>query len=812
LTWRAAAALIVVSAVLPAWAGELIRVPDDVPSLTVAIDEIDDGGVIEMASGTYAAPSGGFIIANLFKSFTIRPVPGASVTLSGSGSRPVVRFINSVPDTDSTVVFEDLVFADGYSTLDGAAGGVTLEGAAATFVRCSFRDNQSQANVTGGGGTAVFLDSVAHFTDCEWRDNIAKNEGAGLRVGEGSAAYVHRGLFIGNLANPPGHRTTAAGGGLHVTNSVVWVTNSRFEGNEAGYAGGGAYALGTWQAPYTSPRAELVLANCSFVDNRCERHPSVPSAGPTEGAAINIEDQTRATVTNSRVINNSSDLGGCMSVYRAEVEIVDSVFLGNRAVGIGQGTGFGGCFKVSAADLPGETVNYPSADFVLADSFVQCRYGSTGTAAQVAAGLWAGGDICRAYGVGGCSTGGTLSFNRTAAAIDDVVFADCDVDWGGISQQGLAGAISTSLVDLDLTDSLITACDATGDGSSGGAMRVVFQSDIRIAGTTIADNTASDFGGAIYASGSALDLEELQLFDNEFSPGSSEPETESYGAAIFAAPFDGSFGTASDLPVTGRLSSSVLSNNVGMPLFDDDRNPQPINAVDYVNNQFYNTTFGTRIYRHSIAQSKTPSELNSLVIAHSGVDKGSGNAGLSSAPVLGSLLAAPSRVLPVTAAGDSEPSTVSYLGYAWDGGGATLDGAPVSGGRGWGPTTAGTHTLTVAGTPFQATVGVGAAPSATLTANPTVIASGQPTTLSWSTGAGAFTGAFIDHGVGRRTAPSGQVQLFPTATTTYRLHVATDEGGATSEVTVWVDELPSGLFADGFESGDSSAWSATVGG
>jgi predicted outer membrane repeat protein len=811
VAWRRAAALIIIGAALPAFAGELIRVPDDVPNLSVAIDEIDDGGVIEMASGTYAAPSGGFIISNPNKSFTIRPVPGASVTLSGSGSRPVVRFINSMPDTDSTVVFEDLVFADGYSTLDGAAGGVTLEGAAATFVRCSFRDNQSQANVTGGGGTAVFLGSVAHFTDCEWRENIARNEGAGLRVGEGSAAYVHRGRFIANLANPPGHRGTATGGGLHVTDSVVWVTNSRFEGNQAGYAGGGAYALGTWQAPYTTPRAELVLANCTFVGNRSERHPSVPAVGPTEGGAINVEDQTRATVTNSRLIDNSADLGGCMSVYRSEVEIVDSVFLGNQAVGVGQSTGFGGCFKVSAADLPGESVNFPSADFVLADSFVQCRYGSTGAAAQVAAGLWAGGDICRAYGIGGCSTGGTLGFNRTVAALDGVVFADCDADWGGISQQGLAGAISSSLVDFDLTDSLVVACDATGDGSSGGAMRIVFQSDARVAGTTIADNTAGDYGGAIYASGSALSFEDLQFFDNEFSPGSSEPETESFGAAIFAAPFDGSFGTASDLPVTGRLSSSVLSNNVGMPLFDDDRNPQPINAVDYVNNQFYNTTFGTRIYRHSIAQSKTPSELNSLVIAHSGVDKGSGNAGLSSAPVLGSLLAAPSRVLPVTAAGDGEPSTVSYLGYAWDGGGATLDGVPVSGGRGWGPTTAGNHTLTVAGTPFQATVGTGPAPSAQLTASPEIISSGQLVTLSWSTQAGTFSGAFIDHGVGRRSTSSGQAQVFPTATTTYRLHVATEEGGATSEVTVWVDELPSGLFADGFESGDASAWSSTVG-
>ncbi len=579
MTWRAVAALIVLGAVLPAWSGELIRVPDDVPSLSVAIDEIDDGGVIELAAGTYTAPSSGFIIADEHKSFTVRPVPGASVTLSGSGSRPVLRFINALPDADSTVVFEDLVFADGYSTLNGAAGGVTLEGAAATFVRCLFRDNESQATITGGGGTAVFLDSVAHFTDCEWRDNVAKNEGAGLRVGESSEAYVHRGLFIDNLANPPGHRSSSAGGGLHVTNSVAWLTNSRFEGNQAGYAGGGAYALGSWQSPYTSPRAELVLANCTFEDNHAVRHYSVPPSGPTEGGAIHVEDQTRAVVTSSRFLANSADLGGCVSTYRADVEVVDSVVPRQSGGGDRSGHGLRRLLQGLRRRPPDGHRQLPvggSHPFGLLRPVPSridrdCRPGwrrPVGRRRHLPC-------LRRRRLLDRRHPG----YNRTVAAIDGVVFADCDVDWGGVSQQGLAGAISASLVDLDLSDSLIVACDATGNGSSGGAMRIVFQSDVRVAGTTIAANTAGDFGGAIYASGSGLDLEKLQFFDNEFSPGASEPETESYGAAIFAAPFDGSFGTASDLPVTGRLSSSVLSNNVGMPLFDDDRNPLPINSV-----------------------------------------------------------------------------------------------------------------------------------------------------------------------------------------------------------------------------------------
>jgi hypothetical protein len=254
----------------------------------------------------------------------------------------------------------------------------------------------------------------------------------------------------------------------------------------------------------------------------------------------------------------------------------------------------------------------------------------------------------------------------------------------------------------------------------------------------------------------------------------------------------------------------VLSRNVGMPIYDADYNPTPINEVRYVDNQFFNTTFGSRIYRHSIAQSKTPAELNALIIAHSNVDKGSGNSGLSSAPALGALMAAPRRILPVTAVDDPHTATEAYLAFAWDGGSATLDGVPVSGGRGWGPTAVGTHTLEVSGVQFEAAVGSGPAPSATLTASATVINSGDTVTLSWSTPTGTFVGAFIDHGVGRLTTPSGQVLVAPTATTTYRLYGATAEGGATAAVTILVDEEPSGLFSDGFESGDTAAWSVTV--
>jgi len=794
---------------LPAMAQIVIRVPADLSTLSEALNQIPNGGIIELASGNYPSPSDGFIISNPNRSFTIRAAAGATPTLTGMGANPVLRFINSVPDHQSQVVFEDLVIADGRSTLNGAAGGVTLEAASGTFKNCLFRNNTSAASITGGGGTAVFINAVAQFVDCEWRDNTATNEGAGLRVGEESAAYVHRGLFMNNRTNLSGHRPSSAGAGIHITNSDVWVTNSRFEGNETGFAGGGIYVLGSWQSPYTTPRADVIVANCTFEDNEATPHFSVTPPSPTEGGAIHAEDQARVEVINSRFLNNEADLGGGVSSYRANVEVYESLFRGNRAVGVGAGTGFGGALKITSDDSHQDGPNFPNGELTLRDTFIQCRYGSTTTAAQVAAGLFAKGDVCRNYGNGGCAENGSDAANRSVIDVDNVVFADCDVDQGGVSNQGLGGAVSVALTDLNMTDSLIMASNATGTGSSGGALRVVIESDATVDGTTFAANTAVRFGGSVFAQGTAMAVSDCQFFDNEISPGVSENEVESYGAALFVAPLENWGVDALDFPATGAVTNSVLSRNVGMPIFDDDRIPSPVNAVRYVNNDFHNQTFGSRIYRHNIAQSKTPSELNSLVISHSGVDKGSGNSWVSSAPALGELLAVPPRILNQTATGDSESVTRSFLGYAWDGANATVDGSPVSGGFGWNSTSVGTHNLWVGREHFQAFVTGGPTPAATLTATPAEANPGQPVTLSWTTHSGTFEGAYIDHGVGTRWSSSGQVVVTASVTKTYTLHVATREGGATATAEVCVN-CESPLFSDGFESGDTDAWSNVV--
>ncbi len=76
------------------------------------------------------------------------------------------------------------------------------------------------------------------------------------------------------------------------------------------------------------------------------------------------------------------------------------------------------------------------------------------------------------------------------------------------------------------------------------------------------------------------------------------------------------------------------------------------------------------------------------------------------------------------------------------------------------------------------------APSATLTASPTNISSGQSSTLSWTvTNA---TSAQINNGVGSVSVPNGSIKVSPTQTSTYTITATGAGGTATAQTTVTV--------------------------
>lgn len=794
-TCRVVEVLILALGGVRAEASPLVRVPADTPSLQTAITQVDDGGVIEIAAGTYPAPAGAFRINDVGKGFTIRAAAGAHVVLDGGGTTDVLRFMNSTPTSSGPVVFQDLVFANGYGATEGLAAGVTLYRARATFVGCEFYRNDAVVSTTVGGGIYVAEQSTVHFIDTLWIENTSRTGGAGLGIRTDTDVFVHRGQFIRNRANPPNHVVGAGGGGINVGNARLWVTDTRFEANQAASFGGGLYGIGNWEDPVTTPRAEVTIANSTFVDNLCQPDPSVPTALPTEGGAVNVEDQTTLEIFNSRFLTNSAKIGGGVNVFRAIAEIHGSVFRGNRATDTAAGSGFGGAISANSGDGPTGPNRRP-VTLTVEDSLLQGRYGAVTTTGQTAGCLFASGDGYRHDGDPGVPDVGTLEENRATVVLRRVAFYDCDA-FAAAPRSGLGGAVAVPMTDLTVEDSLFVGSDALGNGGAGGALVVLFHSAADVVRTGFFDNTAATYGGAVFVQGSSLDLSDSQFAENEVSPGVEESEANSYGAAIFATPDD-----ARNIVVSGLVAGNVFSRNVGMAIFDDDRGGGPINDVRYDDNDFFSLSFGGKVYRDSLTAAQLPSGLNSLVVnRNSGVpstDKSSGgNSALGSAPDLGALLAVPSEILGRAPAGESAGPSASFLAAGWSGGTGELEGEVLTGSYALRSTTdPGTYTLFVDSEPFSDIVASAELPSVSLSASPPALSPGGSSDLLWSVDAGTLQQATLDQGIGLLAGTAGSRTVTPPATRTYHLLAVTREGGALDDATVYVSS-GSGLPAPG---------------
>lgn len=821
MTHQMSFAALALTLILPGslWA-TVINIPGgNSGTLQSAINSASEGDILELAAGTFTAPAGGFLITNPGVSFTIRAATGSNVFLDGGGSQPVLRYLVDNPSLRGHVIFEDLTFRNGVSATDGTVGGVSMSDAYATFRGCTFFNNAVFGGNGAGGALGLFSASRATISDTVFDQNLARNGGAAIRVGTDSVAWIHRSQFLDNSTAIPGHRPSSTGGAIDVSDATLWVSNSRFVGNRAGFVGGAIWALGTFTDPNSVPRTEVIIANSTFDSNLAQPNTGISTPSPTEGGAVHAENQTRVRIFNSRFIANSAQLGGALSSYRAIIEVDDSVFEDNLTFFPGNVGGFGGTIKVTSNDANDSTtnngaINRPSAVFTLRDSLVRGLGGTTDTALKGGC-LFAQGDTNRTFGNNpNVPPMGNGSVNRTEINIFDTVFDDCDVDFKSTSTgSGVGGALNLTHVDLNLQGSLFTNCDATGTNGEGGAIRALTDSLVFISDTTFAKNSAERFGGALEILGSDVTIDQCTFIENDVSPGFIEPDSQSFGAAIYAAPLLNLFGSF-DIEVTGTVSNSLFSNNTGLDIWDRDQAAGPINDVRYNSNTFFNDSYGDLVYRDNIqGPAVDASGLNALVITRNGgvpsTDKSQvANSQLTTPAVTGAILAVPPQIHSNAASGEPGP-TLSYLGYAWSGASATVDGASVSGNTGLQTATAGTHTLNVGGQTFQDSLTSGAVPSLSLSASPVSINGGDSSTLSWSSNA-AFLGFGMDQGLDV-SGPSGSTLVSPTQSTTYTACLMTQQGGDVETVRVFVDEVGvEFLFTDGFESGNTSGWDTSV--
>ncbi len=794
----------------------VIEVPVDAATLTAAVSQVSDGGVIELASGTYAAPSGGFKIFGVTKRFTVRAAPGANVVLSGGGTSDVLRVMNT-PGTGRPLVFEGITFANGRSNTAGIGAGVTLANATVTFVDCNFLQNASVTSTNGGGAISVGLGSKAYLFDALLSGNSAKLAGGAILVYEQSQVFVHGSRFVDNHTNVSGHQANAFGGAIAVVDATLRVTQSRFEGNGAGYAGGAIYALGSWSDPVSTPAADVWIANSTFVGNVASPAAGVTAPGATEGGALHGEDQATLRVFHSRFEDNESQGGGALSCYRCITQIEHSIFRHNSAVGSGSGQGNGGALFIHSDDVNDPSTNSGAtnrraAALAIDDALFVGGADGAGNG-RLGGCIFLGGDASRAYGTGVPVQGG-IAGNRSPASLTGVVLADCDV-LGDSGQGGYGGAIAASLADLTLSDAIVIDSDArssTAAEAAGGALALFSDSTVSVSSSWFGVNSARTSGGAIWVLGANLTLGSSYLVENSLTNSHS-------GAAIFFAP-DGGGGPGAPRNVTGAVSDCVFSDNTGPSAFtilDGDYSNGPINGVQYLGNTFYpDTTFD---YLHSMAGTKNAASLNTLVVNRTNGTStvkapSHDNVGAVSSPKAGAIRAVPSSQLASGAAGDPPGPPESDLAYAWTGAAqASVDGVARSGyaGLNLGPSV-GQHALVVAGQTLRDTLSAAASPATSLTATPYLVTAGGSSSLAWSTGSGTFLGEVIDQGVSlANPAASGTTTVQPSVTTVYRGLVIAEEGGAVGDGFVAV-RTGTPIFDGGFESGGVAGWSSTQGG
>jgi predicted outer membrane repeat protein len=409
-------------------------------------------------------------------------------------------------------------------------------------------------------------------------------------------------------------------------------------------------------------------------------------------------------VTGSWFTGNTAQFGGALSSYRALIGVAGSVFQGNGGNPEASDLAVGGAICALSNDSPDSSTaggqNPRPAGVTIAGSLFQGNLASGGAPlANAGACILAAGDANHLYGLGGLTPNGTLQSNRATVAVSGSVFDACDIQ-AGPAGGGAGGAFSGALVALTLDSSLVLDSSAAGGSGAGGGIYVSGESAAAIERTAFAGNTAGLAGGALYGTGSAVDVSASLFVAGQVAAGAAGPVNESRGAALYFQPLGSGQPHAGSGDASGIISGSTFSQNAGLPLWDVDlAGPGPINIMQYGGNGFYSTAFGGKVYVDTLADPGRTGEdvaaLNSLVVSHGGgpavVKSPVPNTALATPPAAGSLLAVP----PAGAPGATSPA---FLAYAWSGGSATLDGAPLA--RLEGPVAGaaqGTHTLVVDG-------------------------------------------------------------------------------------------------------------------
>ena len=261
----------------------ILRVPEDRPTIQAAIDGLPNGqaATIIVAPGTYPGP-----IDFRGKNVVVRGAGSGSTIIQGSGGQvsAVVRFSGGEPASavlerctvrggltgspipqapqflvggglfanESSANVRDCVFEDNFASY---GGGAYLRNSTTRFERCTFRLNRAGAF----GGGLQFLNSQAAMTDCIIEQNTCESRGGGLHVFNGTTTLTR--------VSMTGNSSTTVMGGISFDHAgdpsaSLRLVDCTVTGNTAAVSQGG---IGVLAAPATTRMSLLETTVCANV-------------------------------------------------------------------------------------------------------------------------------------------------------------------------------------------------------------------------------------------------------------------------------------------------------------------------------------------------------------------------------------------------------------------------------------------------------------------------------------------------------------------------------------------------------------------
>jgi len=500
-----------------------INVPADFATIQGAINAATSGDDIVVAPGIYAEN-----LDYLGKTLLITSTGGSAVTtIDGSGgASSTVTIIGSGINT----LLEGFTIIAGPGQIDPldvpalatSGGGLFVQDSTLDLTNCIVRD----ANTTGRGAGAHFIDSMVTVDGCTFTNNVA--DAANLNGARGGGVAISGINIIPNVTFTSttfsNNSTGNNGGGLSIFSASADLDTCTFTSNNADNDGGGLQVL----------VGDVTLTGCSFDANTS-----------VEGGGVHMNTDATGTFTNCDFDSNTSltgdtrggafyALGTAFTDPLGEITIDNCNFTNNAAIGA---TGRGGGLYLTSGATTG-----PSVVTVLNSTFTSNSTTQRAGGAYVV-GANANFDNCTFDQNTSDADGGAMYFSSGGSGtITNSMFTNNNAadDSGAI--QGLRG--------------IVTISDSTFDSGShvGLFASTVGPSDFTLTNCTFTNGTTND-AGAVYSLRGILAMTDCTVSNNTAVRGA--------GLATFGTATGGTMATITNCTFDNNTSQE-FSGGIGV--------------------------------------------------------------------------------------------------------------------------------------------------------------------------------------------------------------------------------------------------------